>query len=81
MNKEEGSNKKAIKGSQKGYVKAYIVTPPPSGAASPNTWAERDAVPQRKNYIIEQQNALNDPGYIAKVWAHYNTIRGAPIPT
>ena len=32
--------------------------------------------PQRKDYIIEQQNALNALGYITKVWAHYKTIRG-----
>ena len=53
---------------------------PLSGGASPSTWAERDAVPQRKDYIIEQQNALNAPSYIAKVWAHYKTFRGAPFP-
>ena len=29
------------------------VTPPPSGAVSPSTWAERDAVPQIKDYIID----------------------------
>ena len=59
---------------------AHIVTPPPRSAASPSIWAQRDAVPQRKDYIIEQQNALNAPGYISKVWAHYNTFRGAPFP-
>ena len=56
------------------------VTPPPSGAASSSTWAERDAVPQVKDYIIDLHDALNAPGYIAGVWAHYKTIRGAPFP-
>ena len=31
------------------------VTPPLSGAALPSTWAERDAVPQRKDYIIDRK--------------------------
>ena len=56
------------------------VTPPPSSAASPSTWAEGDAVPQIKDYIIDKHNALNALGYIARVWAHYNTFRGAPFP-
>ena len=56
------------------------VTPLPSGAALPSTWAERDAVPQIKDYIIDLQEALNAPAYIAGVWAHYKTIRGAPFP-
>ena len=46
-------------------------------------WAERDAntkIPQRKDYIISKQNRLNAPGYIARMWAHYNTFRGAPFP-
>ena len=59
---------------------SVVVTPPPSGAASPSTWAERDAFPQIKDYIIDLQDALKAPGYIAKVWAHYKTIRGAPFP-
>ena len=46
-------------------------------------WAESDAnkrIPHRKNYIINWQNRLNAPGYIARAWAHYNTFRGAPFP-
>ena len=50
--------------------------PPPSGAASPSTWAESDAIPQIKDYIIDLQDALNALGYIAGVWAHYKTING-----
>ena len=37
-------------------------------------------IPQRKDCIIDKQNALNAPGYIVRVWAHYNTFRGAPFP-
>ena len=37
-------------------------------------------IPQRKDYIINRQNRLNAPGYIARAWAHYNTFRGAPFP-
>ena len=37
-------------------------------------------IPQRKDYIINKQNRLNAPGYIARTWAHYNTFRGAPFP-
>ena len=32
--------------------------------------------PQRKDYIINKQNRLNAPGYIARTWAHYNTLEG-----
>ena len=49
----------------------------------PVLWVERDAdqqIPQRKYYIINRQNRLNAPGYIARAWAHYNTFRGAPFP-
>ena len=37
-------------------------------------------IPQRKDYIINRQNRLKAPGYIARAWAHYNTFRGAPFP-
>ena len=59
------------------------VTPPPSDAASPSTLGRERrerSIPQRKNYIINRQNRLNAPGYIARAWAHYNTFRGAPFP-
>ena len=33
-----------------------VVTPLPSGAASPSTWAEREReIPQRKDYIINNR--------------------------
>ena len=41
----------------------------------PVLWVGRDANkqnPQRKDYIINRQNRLNAPGYIARTWAHYN---------
>ena len=49
----------------------------------PVLWEKRDGdtILQRKYYIIGKQNALNGPGYIARVWAYYNTFRGDPIPT
>ena len=51
-----------------------VVASPPSGATQPSTLdRERDGDmnPQRKDYIIDTQNALNAPGYIARAWAHY----------
>ena len=47
--------------------------------APPNTLGrerERDGDmnPQRKDYIINRQNKVNAPGYIASAWAHYNNI-------
>ena len=59
------------------------VTPPPSGVASPSTLGRErreQTIPQIKDYIINKQNRLNAPGYIARAWAHYNTFRGAPFP-
>ena len=66
-----------IPGSQ---TKCYA---PPSGVASPSTLGRErreQTIPQIKDYIIDRQNKLNAPSYIARAWAHYNTIRGAPFP-
>ena len=42
--------------------------------------AERYAKMEAELQARRQQNALNVLGYIARVWAHYNTIRGASFP-
>ena len=54
-----------------------LTVSPPNEAVPPSTLGRKrdgDTNPQRKDYIIEQQNALNAPGYIARAWAHYNNI-------
>ena len=55
----------------------FSVASPPSSVGPPSTLGiERsgDMNPQTKYYIINTQNALNAPGYIARAWAHYNNI-------
>ena len=52
---------------------------PPSGAASPSTWAERERDSPKKRLHNQQHNGLNAPDYIARAWAHYNIFRGAPF--
>ena len=40
---------------------------------------ERDSSPKKRLHNHSQNN-LNTPGYIARTWAYYNNIRGAPFP-
>ena len=58
----------------------HYVAPPPNGAVPPSTLGrERRSCPKKRLHN-HSQNSLNTPGYIAKTWAHYNNIRGAPFP-